>query len=133
MTCLLQLNASYCYKWTIRSCLPQEGTYQVVGIEATLSSELESVNAWLINNKLLLHLGKTQSIVFGTKRKLCKCNTVNIVCNGNATESTSTITYLGMTLDQSLSGDAIASDVLSKMSNKLKFLYRNGRKFNKKK
>ena len=31
----------------------------IVGIEATLSSELESVNDWLINNKLSLHLGKT--------------------------------------------------------------------------
>ena len=104
----------------------------IVEIEATLSSELESVNDWLMNNKLSLHLGKTQSIVFGTKKHLCKCNTVNIVCNGNVTESKSTVTYLSVTLDQSLSGDVIASDVLSKTSNKLTFLYRNARKVNKK-
>ena len=30
----------------------------LVEIEATLSSELESVNDWLIDNKLSLHLGK---------------------------------------------------------------------------
>ena len=42
----------------------------------------------------------------------------------------STVTYLGLTLDQSLSCDAVASGVLSKTSNKLKFLYRNARKFN---
>ena len=78
------------------------------------------MNDWLINNKLSLHLGKTQSIVFGTKRKLCKCNTINIVFNGNVIESKSTITYLGVTLDQSLSGDVIASDILSKTSNKQK-------------
>ena len=50
-------------------------------IEATLSSELESVNDWLSDNKLLLHLGKTQSIVFGTRTNLCKCNTLNIIVN----------------------------------------------------
>ena len=103
----------------------------LVEIEATLSSELESVNDWLIN-KLSLHLGKTQSIVFGTRKQLCKCNTLNIVCNGNVIESKSNVTYLGVTLDQSLSDDVIASDVLSKMSNKLKLLCRNARKFNMK-
>ena len=77
----------------------------LVEIEATLSSELESVNDWLIDNKLSLHLGKTKSIVCGTRKKLCKCNTLNIVCNGNVIESKSTVTYLGVTLDQSLSGD----------------------------
>ena len=75
----------------------------LVEIEATLSS----VNGWLIDNKLSLHLGKIQSIVFGTRTKLCKCNTINIVCNGNIIESKSTVTYLGVTLDQSLSGDVL--------------------------
>ena len=70
-----------------------------------LSSELKSLNDWLIDNKLSLHLGKTQSIVFGTRKKLCKCNTLNIVCNGIVIESMSTVTYLGVTLDQSISGD----------------------------
>ena len=51
----------------------------LVEIEATLSSELESMNDWLINNKLSLLLGKTQSFVFGTRKKLCKCNTLNIL------------------------------------------------------
>ena len=68
--------------------------------------------------------------MFGTNIKLCKCNTVNIVCNGNVIESKSTVTYLGIILDQSLSGDARASDVHSKTSNKLKVLHRNARKFN---
>ena len=66
--------------------------------------------------------------MFGTRKKLCKCNTLNIVCNKNVIESKSTVTYL----DQSLSGDVIASDVLFKTSNKLMFLYRNARKLNMK-
>ncbi len=86
----------------------------LVGIEATLRSELESVNDWLINNKLSLYLGETQSIGFGRKRKSSTCKTINIVCNENVIESKSTVTYLGVTLDQPLSGDAIASDDISK-------------------
>ena len=49
----------------------------IAEIEATLSSELKSVNDWLIDNKLSLHLGKTQSIVFGIRKFFCKCNTLN--------------------------------------------------------
>ena len=36
----------------------------VADIETTLSSELEYVSNWLIDNKLSLHLDKTQSILF---------------------------------------------------------------------
>ena len=39
--------------------------------------------------KLLLYAGKTQPIVFGTRTKLCKCNTLNIVCNGKRQTSLS--------------------------------------------
>ena len=75
----------------------------LAGIEAALSSKLESVKDWLTNNKLYHDLGKTQSIVFGTKRKLRKCSTLSTVCNKNVIESKSTVTYLGITLDQFLS------------------------------
>ena len=59
--------------------------------------------------------------MFGTRKQFCKCNTLNIVCNRNVIVSKSTVTYLGVTFDQSLSSDVIASDVLSKTLNKLKF------------
>ena len=83
-----------------------------------------------IDNKLSLHLGKTQSILFGTKRRLSTGVKLNVICNGNVIESKSNVTYLGVTLDQFLSGEIIASNILYKSSNKLKFLYRNAGKFN---
>ena len=101
----------------------------VADIESTLSSELEYVSNWLIDNKLSLHLGKTQSILFGTKRRLSTGVKLNVICNGNVIESKSNVTYLGVTLDQFLSGEIIASNILFKSSNKLKFLYRNAGKF----
>ena len=51
------------------------------------------------------------------------------IYNGNVIESKSNVTYLGVTLDQFLSGEIIASNILYKSSNKLKFLNRNAGKF----
>ena len=39
-------------------------------IETKLTLEMETVSKWLITNKLSLHLGKTESIVFASKKKL---------------------------------------------------------------
>ena len=75
-----------------------------------------------------LHLGKTQSILFGTKRRLSTGVTLNVICNGNVIESKSNVTYL--VIDQFLSGEIIASNIIYKSSNKLKFPYRNAGKFN---
>ena len=35
--------------------------------ESSLSLDLKIVNEWLISNRLSLHLGKTESILFGSK------------------------------------------------------------------
>ena len=39
-------------------------------ISNVLGTELESCSKWLVDNKLSLHLGKTECILFGSKRKL---------------------------------------------------------------
>ena len=41
-------------------------------VSRKLSSELESCSKWLVDNKLSLHLGKTECIWFGSRRKLKK-------------------------------------------------------------
>ena len=71
-----------------------------------------SVKFWLIDNKVSLHLGKTQSIVSGTERRLSTGVKLNVICNGNVIESKSNVTCLGVTLDQLLSGEIIASNIL---------------------
>ena len=52
-----------------------------------------------------------------------------VKCGGNDIKSRQTVTYLGVTLDQSLSGDVIANKVVSKCTNKVKFFYRNAKQF----
>ena len=41
-------------------------------IEDVLSRELESVSEWLVENCLLLHLGKTESILFRSNKRLAE-------------------------------------------------------------
>ena len=43
-----------------------------IKIGQQLSKNLSSCNKWLVDNKLSLHMGKTELILFGTKRKLSK-------------------------------------------------------------
>ena len=101
-------------------------------IETVLSAELAAVQEWLIDNKLSLHLGKTESILFASKGRLQKHNSIQVRCGGNDIESKQDVTYLGVTLDQSLSGENIVNKTVTKCSNKVKFLYRNARNFDKK-
>ena len=100
-------------------------------IERKLTTELQNLSNWLVDNKLSLHLGKTESILFGSKRKLKKFSSLNISCNGITIESKNQVKYLGVILDQSLDGNLMASSVLNKASSRLKFLYRQGKYLHK--
>ena len=78
-------------------------------IEGVLSRELESLIEWLEENRLSLHLGKTQSILFGSKKRLRTSNKLHVICNGSDIEPDVEVTYLVVNLDQSLSGSSIGS------------------------
>ena len=64
-------------------------------IEDVLSRELKSVSEWLVENRLSLHLGKTESILFGSNKRLAKRRELHITCNGNDIESGEKVTYSG--------------------------------------
>jgi hypothetical protein len=99
-------------------------------IQSSLSQELESVSKWLIDNKLSLHLGKTESILFGTKRKLKQTSKLDIRCNGSKILSKSSVKYLGVDLDQSLNGEITGNKILKKVHARLAFLYRKSKCLN---
>lgn len=96
----------------------------IVTVEKALSDDLQTVSHWLIDNKLSLHLGKTESIVFGSKHKLRSHSSLNITCNGTLITSTSAVKYLGVTIDQFLSFNCMAESVIKKAIARLKFLHR---------
>ena len=94
-----------------------------------LSAELESVREWLID-KLSLHLGKTESILFGSKRKLLKSNSSKVKCDGKTLAGSANMKYR-VDLVQALSGDRTVSKIISLANAKLKFLYRQARGLDK--
>ena len=101
-------------------------------IEDTLSGELKNVREWLMdfprcNDSLL-----SECILLGTRRKLQKASALKVKCSKNKIETKNTVTFLGITLDQTLTGYSIAEKLLNKSACKLKFLYRNTRQFDSK-
>ena len=94
-----------------------------------LSQEMSSFNEWLIDNKLSLHLGKMESIVFASKRKLKINSNLSVACNGITISQKTSVKYLGAEIDQSLDGEPMACNVLSKVNARLKFLYQKSKYF----
>ena len=86
-------------------------------ISEKLSRMLKSCHEWLVDNKLSLHLGKTESILFGPNRKLRSQSpeNVSIYCNGINIESKTSVKYLGVMIDQFLSGDYVVNTIVKRL------------------
>jgi hypothetical protein len=95
-------------------------------ISKKLGKVLESCSNWLVDNKLSLHLGKTECILFGTKRRVNKIENFKIECLGQPIMGKDSIKYLGINIDQSVSGEAIAKNIIKKANGRMKFMYRQG-------
>ena len=93
-------------------------------IAEKLTKELESCQQWLMDNKLSLHLGKTEAMIFGTKRKLKKVESFEVKCGNIKINNVNEVKYLGLQIDDNLSGEAAVNNVLKKSNSRLKFLYR---------
>ena len=93
-------------------------------ISDKLGLELEMCSKWLVDNKLSLHMGKTECIIFGSKRKLRKINNFSVECNCHTIKAQRSVKYLGLTLDDQLTGEAIVNSIVQKVNGRLKFLYR---------
>ena len=93
-------------------------------IQNTLSIELNAIRGWLEENKLSIHLGKTESILIASKIRLARTDSLKISCGSVAIESKSKITYLGLTFDNDMSFSSMGNSVIKKVNAKLKFFYR---------
>merc|ERR1712240_505693 len=93
-------------------------------IAEDLSRELESCRQWLIDNKLSLHLGKTEAILFGSKRILKRVNSFEVRCGEIKVTNVKSVKYLGLQIDNDLSGKSVLEDIIKKCNTRLKFLYR---------
>ena len=89
-----------------------------------LSTELSKCRKWLIDNKLSLHMGKTESLLFGTRKRLKSVLNYQVFCDGTAIKQVQSFRYLGVKLDSSMSGEAHAREVIGKCNGRLSFLHR---------
>ena len=107
------------------SCLIYQDK-DVKAIENHLNKDFANLCKWFIDNKLSIHFGedKTKSILFGSKYKTKKGIKLNISYKNIDIKQFSKVCYLGCILDETLSGESMALNVINKVSFKLKFLYR---------
>ena len=95
-------------------------------VSSLLGTNLKSCNQWLIDNKLSIHLGKTECILFGPKNKLNESQNFKVEYDDYSIKSVDTVKYLGLELDQSLSSVSTVNNIVKKTTSRLKFLYRQG-------
>ena len=76
-----------------------------------------------------IHFGKdkTKSILFDSKYEIKNSEPLNIQYNDIKIKQYSTVTYLAYILDEFLSGESMAINVINKINPRLKFLYRQNR------
>ena len=96
---------------------------EVIG--KSLSDALSNCKRWLVDNKLSLHLGKTECILFGSKRRLKGQDGFTVTCDGSAVCRVFDVRYLGVQLDANINGCRHAENLLKTCSQRLAFLYRN--------
>ena len=96
-------------------------------IEEQLNKDFSNLCDWFVDNKLSIHFGddKTKSILFASKHKAKKADKLSILYNNIEIKQHSYVNYLGCILNQTLSGEPMALQVINKINARLKFLYRN--------
>ena len=98
-------------------------------IEIQLNKNFSLICDWFVDNKLSIHFGedKTKSILFSSKRKVKKASTLNIQYKDKKIKKYSKVTYLGCILDETLSGESMATHVINKVDSRLRFVYRQNK------
>ena len=101
------------------SCLVFEGE-DIDTIETTLNKDFNTLCDWFVDNKLSIHLGedKTKSIIFGSQ-KLANLRDLDIRCGDIKIKQNNQVTYLGCILDDTLSGESMATQALGKINGRL--------------
>ena len=97
-------------------------------LETILNEEVNKVAKWMSNNHLMLNLkkGKTESLLFGTAKRLSEESSprINIKINGELVNHTLQYKYLGVLLDQHLTFHEQVRTVYHKTSTRLNLLKR---------
>ena len=93
-------------------------------IEHQLNRKFSNICDRFVDNKLSIHFGedKTKSILFDPLNKCKKLRKLNISYGSLKIKQYSKVTYLGCMLGESLPGESVALNIVSKINTRLKFL-----------
>ena len=97
-----------------------------------LSNELSTCKRWLVDNRLSLHVGKTEALLFGSKRRLKGVGQFGIQCDGIPVERKFCVKYLGVLLDPNINGSVHVGNLMKVCAGRLSFLYRQSSLLDKK-
>ena len=91
-----------------------------------LNKDFHNICLWFIDYKLSIHFGedKIKSILFASKQKMKRAGKLEISFNNIEIKQDSSLTYLACILDNTLSGEAMATKTIKKNNARLKFLHR---------
>ena len=91
-----------------------------------LNEDFHNICLWFIDNKLSIHFGedRTKCIFFASKQKMKRAGKLEISFNNIEIKQYSSLTYLGCILDNTLSGEAMATKTIKKINARLTFLHR---------
>uniref|UniRef100_A0A9J8BQG6 Reverse transcriptase domain-containing protein n=1 Tax=Cyprinus carpio carpio TaxID=630221 RepID=A0A9J8BQG6_CYPCA len=103
----------------------------ISGINLSLQHDFNSVQQWLLANKLLLNKSKSYSLLFHRKALDIGENNLNLCfLDSSPLESTETFKYLGVWLETDLSFKTHVQVMTNKLNSRLKILYQSVNCFN---
>ena len=93
-----------------------------VKLEQNLQISLNKLHLWCNKNKLTINIGKTKTMIFGSRKYVKQMHAVKLDINNIQLECVHTFKYLGVTLDMELKYNAHASTVYKLASHKVNTL-----------
>ena len=83
-------------------------------VEAQLQSDFDDVTQWLCSSRLCLNVVKSTSMLIGSRQRITN-KVINVSVGGTLLTTASSVHYLGVKFDPTLSWNLHVSDVVSKV------------------
>ena len=93
-------------------------------IEQRINEELDLISSWLRANKLFLNVSKPEAMLFGTYRRLCNVDTLNIRVDGQVIKRVYEFKYLGVVFVEHISWNTHVKYVLTRTGKRVEMLSR---------
>ena len=96
----------------------------VEDLSVALNKELQCISEWVVNNKMILNISKTKSIIFGSQYMLKSKPKLNLYLRELEIEQVDEVKLLGVTLDSHLTWSTHIDNVTKKMGGGLSMIRR---------